>query len=179
MVDAAGNALTMTTSIENAFGSRLMVGGFLLNNELTDFSFAPRGPDGQLVANRIEPAKRPRSSMAPIMVFEHGEPVLLTGSPGGARIIDYVARSLIDILVSGESLERALASPHIVHVGTALELEKGRFGATQMDALRALGHRPVEVEQSSGLNAIWIERGTTQSLRGASDPRREGTVGGG
>src|SRR5690606_22267820 len=93
LVDAEGNALSMTTSIETAFGSRLLVRGFLLNNQLTDFSFTPTDHQGAPVANRIEPFKRPRSSMAPTMVFRDGEPVLMLGSPGGSRIIPYVAKT--------------------------------------------------------------------------------------
>lgn len=183
IVDAAGNALTMTTSIESAFGSRLMVGGFLLNNELTDFSFAPTGANGQRVANRIEPGKRPRSSMAPMMVFKAGQPILLTGSPGGSRIIDYVAKTLLYILVSGEPIDSAIASPHIVHLGPVLELEKGRVDTGTQQVLQARGHKLNEVEQTSGLNVIRIERkgsmtGETR-LDGANDPRREGSVRGG
>jgi gamma-glutamyltranspeptidase/glutathione hydrolase len=178
IVDAAGNALTMTTSIESAFGSRLMVGGFLLNNELTDFSFAPSGADGKAIANRIEPGKRPRSSMAPIIVFQQGQPILLTGSPGGSRIIDYVAKTLLYVLIGGKSIDEAIASPHIIHMGPALELEKGRIDEGQQQALRALGHKLIEVDQTSGLNAIGIEQGAGR-LNGANDPRREGSVRGG
>jgi gamma-glutamyltranspeptidase/glutathione hydrolase len=180
IVDADGNALVMTTSIEGAFGSRLMVGGFLLNNQLTDFSFVAKGVGGRLVANRIEPGKRPRSSMAPTLVFRDGKPVLLTGSPGGARIIDYVARNLLYTLNSGMAIDAAIASPHIVNVGQMLELERGRFDEPTKAALRARGHQPVEIDQTSGLNNIAIERdGSGTVLRGASDPRREGTVRGG
>lgn len=177
IVDAQGNALTMTTSVEGAFGSRLMVGGFLLNNQLTDFSFAPRDTNGQLVANRIEPGKRPRSSMAPTMVFKDGKPVLLTGSPGGSRIIDYVAKTLIYLLDADMPMAAALASPHIVDVGPVLELEKGRVDDSQKQALQKLGHNVVEADETSGLSAIGIERdGKELLLRGANDPRREGTV---
>jgi len=165
-----------------------MVGGFLLNNQLTDFSFAPKGINGKWVANRIEPGKRPRSSMAPTIVFRAGKPVLLTGSPGGARIIDYVARTLMYTLNSGMPIDQAVASPHIVNVGQMLELERGRFDEAQKQALRARGHQPVEIDQTSGLNVIEIgvdgsdERSAERSaekLRGANDPRREGTVRGG
>jgi gamma-glutamyltranspeptidase/glutathione hydrolase len=180
IVDADGDALAMTTSIEGAFGSRLMVGGFLLNNQLTDFSFVAKGVGGRLVANRIEPGKRPRSSMAPTLVFRDGKPVLLTGSPGGARIINYVARNLLYTLNSGMAIDTAIASPHIVNVGQMLELERGRFDEPTKAALRARGHQPVEIDQTSGLNSIAIERDSSGAvLRGASDPRREGTVRGG
>lgn len=183
IVDAAGNALSMTTSIEGAFGSRLMVGGFLLNNELTDFSFAPTGAAGQRIANRIEPGKRPRSSMAPVIVFKAGQPILLTGSPGGSRIIDYVAKTLLYILVGSEPIDNAIASPHIVHLGAVLELEKGRVDADQQRVLQARGHKLIEAEQTSGLNVIKIERSGSATgetrLDGANDPRREGSVRGG
>lgn len=179
IVDTAGNVLTMTTSVEGAFGSRLMVGGFLLNNQLTDFSFAPRDADGRQVANRIEPGKRPRSSMAPTMVFEDGKPVLITGSPGGSRIIDYVAKTLVYILDGELPMDAALVSPHLVDIGPALELEKGRVSNDQRQALQKLGHTVIEAEESSGLSAIRIDRdkvGAGYLLRGANDPRREGTV---
>ena len=175
VVDADGNALSMTTSIETAFGSRLLVDGFLLNNQLTDFSFAPRGPEGQRIANRIEPGKRPRSSMAPMIVLRDDKPVLLIGSPGGARIIDYVAKSLLYILDDQLPLAQALASPHIIAMGNAIELEQGRVGSAAQDQLRALGHKVVEVPQTSGLNAILLEGG---ALVGSSDPRREGVAAG-
>jgi len=175
IVDADGNALSMTTSVESAFGSRLLVDGFLLNNQLTDFSFAPRGPEGQRIANRIEPGKRPRSSMAPIIVFKDDKPVLLLGSPGGARIIDYVAKSLIYILDDQLTMAQALASPNIVDLGQGIELERGLAGGEVQEQLRALGHRVVEAPQTSGLNAI---RWSAGKLEGSSDPRREGVAAG-
>jgi gamma-glutamyltranspeptidase/glutathione hydrolase len=104
IIDGNGDAISMTTTIENGFGSRMMTNGFLLNNELTDFSFAPAGEDGLAIANRVEGGKRPRSSMAPTIVLRDGRPVLLTGSPGGAAIIDYVALSLIALLDWGSRL---------------------------------------------------------------------------
>jgi gamma-glutamyltranspeptidase/glutathione hydrolase len=182
IVDAQGNALTMTTTIEGAFGSRLLVGGFLLNNQLTDFSFAPAGADGKLVANRIQPGKRPRSSMAPTMVFKQGKPVLLAGSPGGARIIDYVAKTLMYIIEADMPMDKAIASPHIVDLGAVLELETGRVGEDQKQALHALGHTLIEADETSGLSAIRMSTvgiNTTTAerrLSGANDPRREGSV---
>lgn len=174
IVDAAGNAVSMTTSIETAFGSRLLVDGFLLNNQLTDFSFVPRAADGQRIANRVEPGKRPRSSMAPIMVFRGEKPVLILGSPGGARIIDYVAKTLAYTLGSGLSMSTAIASPHIIDMNRGLELEQGRVDEATKDALTKLGHSVTELPQTSGLNGIWIE----QQLHGSSDPRREGVAAG-
>ncbi len=172
IVDAKGNAVSMTTSIESAFGSRQLVDGFLLNNQLTDFSFAPTDKTGKLVANRIEPGKRPRSSMAPLIVFKDNRPVLIIGSPGGARIIDYVAKTLYYLLASDMPLAQALASPHAIELNQGLELEQGRFDDGQREALRGLGHRLVdEIPQTSGLNVIEI---TADGLRGGTDPRREG-----
>ncbi len=173
--DRDGNALVMTTSIETAFGSRLFVRGFLLNNQLTDFSFTPVDAGGAPVANRIEPFKRPRSSMAPTIVFRDGEPVLLLGSPGGSRIIDYVAKTLLYTLDGGMALDAAIASGHIADVGAGLELEAGRFSPEQKSALEALGHTVRELPQTSGLNGIVIG---TEGLIGAADPRREGRVAG-
>jgi gamma-glutamyltranspeptidase/glutathione hydrolase len=183
IVDAAGNAVSMTTSIETAFGSRLLVDGFLLNNQLTDFSFAPTRADGQRVANRVEGGKRPRSSMAPVIVFLDDQPVLLLGSPGGARIIDYVAKTLFYMLGAGIPMEQAIASPHLIDMNKGLELEQGRVAAPVIAELRALGHDVRETAQTSGLNGIWIDRRTTEEkvgrvLRGSSDPRREGTAAG-
>lgn len=180
IVDSAGNALSMTTSVESAFGSRILVDGFFLNNQLTDFSFTPRGADGKRVANRIEPGKRPRSSMAPVIVFRAGKPVALLGSPGGARIIDYVAQTLAYRLDGELSLGDAIASPHIVAM-RGVELEQDSSGEALKPALEALGHSVKIAPQSSGLNAIWIEekkRSEGKSLIGSSDPRREGAVGG-
>lgn len=173
IVDAAGNAVSMTTSIEMAFGAQLMVRGFLLNNQLTDFSFTPRTPAGTAVANRIEPGKRPRSSMAPTMVFREQKPVLLLGSPGGARIIDYVARPLYETLSGGRSLTEAIAAGHVVDLGFGLELEADRFSEETQAQLKALGHTVKELPQTSGLNGIRLEQGR---LYGSVDPRREGTA---
>jgi gamma-glutamyltranspeptidase/glutathione hydrolase len=186
IVDAAGNAVSMTTSIEAAFGSRLLVDGFLLNNQLTDFSFVPTAADGKRVANRVEPGKRPRSSMAPIIVFRDDRPVLLLGSPGGARIIDYVAKTLFYMLDANMPMDRAIASPHIIDMNRGLELEQGRVDAEVATALGAMGHAVREAAQTSGLNGIRIEwstgadkkEGVSWTLYGSSDPRREGTAAG-
>lgn len=181
IVDGAGGALSMTTTVESAFGSRILVDGFFLNNQLTDFSFTPRDAKGQQVANRIEPGKRPRSSMAPVIVFRAGKPVLLLGSPGGARIIDYVAKTLLYNLDNGLSPQEAIASPHIIGMGRNLELEQDSSAEALKPALEAQGHSVKVAPQSSGLNGIWIEekkRIEGKQLRGSSDPRREGAVGG-
>lgn len=171
IVDAAGNAVTMTTSIETAFGSRLLVRGFLLNNQLTDFSFVPAIGGDEAVANRIEPGKRPRSSMAPTVVFDNGSPTLLTGSPGGSRIIDYVAKTLLYTLNGELSLSEAIASPHVVHLGYVLELEEDRTPRPVIEQLERWGHEIRMAPQTSGLNGVVIEQG---ALHGSVDPRREG-----
>lgn len=172
IVDDYGNIVSMTTSIETAFGSRIMVGGFLLNNQLTDFSFLPENEEG-LVANRVEGGKRPRSSMSPTIVFEGDKPRLVIGSPGGSRIIDYVARSIWDVLENRIPVARAIAAPHIVHMGRQLELEEGRAQPELIKHLEAVGHKVAVKPQTSGLHAIWI---ADQFLEGGADPRREGTI---
>ncbi len=173
IVDSAGNVVSMTTSIETAFGSRVMVGGFLLNNQLTDFSFAPRDEQGHKIANRMEAGKRPRSSMAPTIVLKDGRPVLAIGSPGGTRIIDFVALSLYRILAMDMPIDQAIAAGHVVAIGPYLELETGRFSGVELAQLRALGHTPKEGDQTSGLHVIRIK---ANDLEGAADPRREGRV---
>lgn len=175
IVDAAGNAVAMTTSIENAWGSTLMVGGFLLNNQLTDFSFRPT-QDGRLIANRVAPGKRPRSSMAPTLVFDQaGTLRLVTGSPGGSRIIGYVARHILAVLDARLHPQAAVALPHIVNRNGPTELEKGTEAEALREKLEALGHSVSIVEMTSGLHAIVIGQ---NSLRGGADPRREGAVAG-
>lgn len=171
--DAAGNAVSMTTTIETGFGSRVMVRGFLLNNELTDFSFRPE-KDGRPVANRIEGGKRPRSSMAPTIVLEYGEPVLLIGSPGGSRIITYVAQALIALLDWDMDPQEAVDLGHVVNRNGGTDLEQGTGAADLADALTALGHKVTLRDLNSGLHAIQILPGG--GLLGGADPRREGLV---
>lgn len=170
--DAEGNAVSMTTTIETGFGSRLMVGGFLLNNELTDFSFRPR-VDGDPVANRVQGGKRPRSSMSPTIVLRNGDPHLLIGSPGGSRIINYVAQSLVAILDWGLEPRAALNLGHFVNRNGATELEQGTDAEAYAESLRALGHDIELAAHNSGLHAILIRDG---ALAGAADPRREGVA---
>ena len=175
IVDAEGNVLSMTTTIENAFGSRLMVRGFLLNNELTDFSFRTHR-DGVPIANRLEPGKRPRSSMSPTIVMKDGAPVLAIGSPGGSRIIGYVAKSIIAWLDWGMNIQEALSAPHGINRFGTFDLEEGSTLTTQQPALEAMGYEVNIRPLTSGLHAIEIGE---NRLKGAADPRREGIALGG
>jgi gamma-glutamyltranspeptidase/glutathione hydrolase len=169
VVDRFGNVASMTTTIENGFGSRLMVGGFLLNNELTDFSFASH-EDGVPIANRVEPGKRPRSSMAPTIVMQEGKPVLAVGSPGGSRIIGYVAGAIIAHLDWGMDVQQAVATPHAVNRFGTFDLEENTERAGMADALTGLGFEVDTRALTSGLHMIAI----ADTLTGGADPRREG-----
>ena len=184
IVDGFGNALAMTTTIESAFGSRLMVttdpvrpGGFLLNNELTDFSFTPRDAQGRPIANRVEPGKRPRSSMSPTLVFDKttGELLMSTGSPGGAFIIHYTAKVLHGVLQWGLSPQAAVDLPNFGTLGGPLVLERDRFPASTVSNLQQRGHTVQQSELTSGAQALVRGRGV---WLGGADPRREGIVAG-
>lgn len=170
--DAAGNVVSMTTTIENGFGSRLMAGGFLLNNELTDFSFRTH-KDGYPIANRIEPGKRPRSSMAPTIVMQGGVPYLAIGSPGGSRIIGYVAKTLIAHIDWGLNLQTAINMPHLVNRFGTYDVEAGTAAETLAPALEELGYEVNVRGLNSGLHGIHIGE---KWLTGGADPRREGTI---
>jgi gamma-glutamyltranspeptidase/glutathione hydrolase len=171
IVDSAGDIVSMTSSIEMAFGSHQMVGGFLLNNELTDFSFLPAA-GGRLVANRIEPGKRPRSSMTPTIVFdEDNNPVIALGSPGGPNIIGYVALALVEMIDWGRSPGAAVVAPHILNRNGPTLIEAGTSALDLRDALEALGHEVDVRELRSGLNIVLFKDGV---MIGASDPRRDG-----
>jgi gamma-glutamyltranspeptidase / glutathione hydrolase len=172
IVDSHGNALSMTSTIENAFGARLMAGGFLLNNELTDFSFRSH-VDGVPVANRVAPGKRPRSSMAPTIVRRDGQPVLVLGSPGGSSIIGYVTSALIAHLDWGMDVQQAVAAGHLLNRFGIYDLEAGTEAEALADPLRALGYEVRLGAQTSGLHAIAIG---PDGLRGGADPRREGVA---
>lgn len=169
IVDSYGNVLSMTTTIENGFGSRLMTHGFLLNNELTDFSFRTH-KDGVPIANRLEPGKRPRSSMSPTIVLQDGAPVLAIGSPGGSRIIGYVAKSIIAWADWGMDVQQAVALPHLVNRFGTYDVEAGTEAEGLADALTEMGFEVNARDLTSGLHAIEIRDG----LRGGADPRREG-----
>jgi gamma-glutamyltranspeptidase/glutathione hydrolase len=169
IVDQYGNALSMTTTIENGFGSRVMANGYLLNNELTDFSFRSH-VDGVPVANRVEPGKRPRSSMAPTIVLKDGAPVLVVGSPGGSRIIGYVATAIIAHMDWGMDVQQAVNLPHAVNRFGTYDLEEGTVATEMQPALEAMGFEVNVRGLNSGLHAISVG----ETLLGGADPRREG-----
>ncbi len=179
IVDAYGNAIAMTTTIEDAFGARQMVHGFLLNNELTDFSFAPTDADGKPVANRVQPNKRPRSSMAPTLVFDKatGQLVMSGGSPGGALIIHYTAKTLYGVLNWGLMPQQAINLPNFGSLNGPTLLEEKRFAPATVEALKARGHEVREMAMTSGLQAIARGQAHGKPLwLGGADPRREGVV---
>ena len=172
IIDANGNALSMTTTIESGFGSNLMVRGFLLNNELTDFSFRP-SRDGRPIANRVEAGKRPRSSMAPTIVFDDaGEVSLVIGSPGGSRIIEYVAKTLIAVLDWKMDVQSAINLGHVANRNGGTDLEQGTPVAGLEEALVARGHAVNVRDLNSGLHGIQVL--ADGGLIGGADPRREG-----
>jgi gamma-glutamyltranspeptidase/glutathione hydrolase len=173
IVDREGNAVSFTTTIEWSFGSQMMVGGFILNNELTDFSVvSERG--GQPVANRVEPGKRPRSSMSPTLVLDHDRRlVVAVGSAGGERIIGDTLHALIAMLDWNLSAQAALDLPRVANMNGPTELEdKGSLPA-QADALRALGHQVQVRRHEGGLTAI---RRDGDGWQGGADPRRDGAA---
>jgi len=170
IIDEQGNIVSMTTTIENGFGSRLMVKGFLLNNELTDFSFQAQR-DGMPVANRVEPGKRPRSSMSPTIVLKDNKPTLVIGSPGGPFIIGYVAKAIIAHLQWGMDIDKAIAMPHLFNPYGTYYIEADTEAVKLQDELELLGY-PVKVQDmNSGVSAIDIQDG---KLTGSADHRREG-----
>lgn len=172
----------MTSSIEQAFGSRIMAngggdldGGYLLNNELTDFSFTPTDEQGTPIANRVQPGKRPRSSMSPTLVFEResGELVASLGSPGGGAIIHYTAQALDAMFKRGLDAQQSLDLPHAITTGGTVYLEQGRFPEATLRDLEGLGHEVETRELTSGLQALKV---TEDGFHGGADPRREGVV---
>ena len=175
IVDADGNAVSMTTTIESFFGSRVMVRGFLLNNELTDFNFLPV-EEGAPVANSVAPGKRPRSSMGPLLVFDGGSGALdmSIGSPGGSLIIGYVAKALVGILDWKLDVQSAIDLPNFGSRNGPTEIEKGTELESVQAALKAMGHDVRAIDMTSGLQAIRRARGG--GWEGGADPRREGVA---
>lgn len=175
IVDARGHWLSMTSSIEDAFGSRLMVNGMLFNNQLTDFSFLPQ-ENGRPLANRVQGGKRPRSAMAPVIVLdEEGKPFLALGSPGGSRIIGYVLRALVASIDDNLSPAETVQLPHVLSRNGPTEIESS-LPLPIRTTLTERGHPLLTVDMNSGL-AI-IRRTSLHALQGAADPRREGLASG-
>jgi gamma-glutamyltranspeptidase/glutathione hydrolase len=176
-VDDEGGAVSMTTTVEAAFGSHLMVQGFLLNNQMTDFSFIPE-ENGQKVANRVEPGKRPRSSMAPTLIFDRqsGEFLATVGSPGGSQIIEYVAKSTIALLDWNLDPQAAINLPNFGSRNGPTELEQRQFSPALIQALKDKGHSVNEIDMTSGTQAIVRVKDAQgkAALAGGADPRREG-----
>lgn len=172
IVDSEGNVVAMTSSVENAFGSRLMVRGFLLNNSMTDFSLRP-SIDGKPVVNRIEPGKRPLSSMSPTIVLRDGEPYMVLGSAGGSRIIVHVAKTIIAHLDWQLPVNEAINLSHRINMNGDYELEAGTDAEALAEPLKDMGYKVSIRDLNSGLHAIVINK---SGLEGAADPRREGAV---
>ena len=170
IIDKYGNALSMTTTIESSFGSSLMTkSGFLLNNELTDFSFISFA-NGKVVANRIEPRKRPRSSMSPTIIFKEQRPVYILGSPGGSNIIGYVLNAIIGLIDWNMNAQQAASIAHAINKFGDFDIEARSNRVNMRDPLRAMGYKVRLKEFASGLNIIEID----DNIYGGSDPRREG-----
>lgn len=173
IVDRWGNAVTFTTTIEAPFGARMMVRGFLLNNELTDFAARPEIA-GRLVANRVQPGKRPRSSMSPTFVFDGDRKLLAAlGSAGGARIIGDTLQTVIGLLDWNLSIQQAVAQPRVINLNGDTEIEAETPISGHADALRALGHRVQVRPHEGGLSGV---RRTDDGWEGAADPRRDGAA---
>jgi gamma-glutamyltranspeptidase / glutathione hydrolase len=175
IIDAQGHAVAMTSTIEDQFGSRQMVLGFLLNNELTDFNFSPVDAQGKPAANRVQPGKRPRSSMSPTLVFDvrDGQLVMAAGSPGGSAIIHYTTKLLYGVLNWGLDVQQAISLPNFGSSNGPSLLEEGRFPALTLEALRRRGAAVQVQPMTSGLQALRV---TPSGLTGGADPRREGVV---
>ena len=181
VVDGRGQAVSLTSSIESSLGARMMVGGFVLNNQLTDFSFTPRDAQGLPVANRVEPGKRPRSSMSPTLVLDaDGRQVLMVlGSPGGSLIIPYVAQTLLGLLQGRLSPQEAVSLPHVASLNGPTLVEAGRFSPPWLEHLQSLGAEVHAMPMPSGLHLL-VNLGTAAQPRWATgiDPRREGAAAG-
>ncbi len=175
IVDKSGNAVALTTTIENSFGARLMAGGFLLNNELTDFSFRPFDKDGVAIANAVAPGKRPRSSMAPTFVFgPDGRLKAVLGSPGGSRIILYVVKAIVGIVDWKLDAQAAAELANFGSRNGPFEIEQAVAGVMPGLHMASRGHQVVTPDMTSGLHIIVRRRDGT--LEGGADPRREGVA---
>ena len=177
IVDKEGNAVSMTTTIESFFGSRLFVHGFPLNNQLTDFSMTPTD-NGRPVANAVAPGKRPRSAMSPTLVFEmdakdsdKNKLLMVIGSPGGSVIINFVAKTLVGVLDWGLDIQAAISLPNVGSRNGPTEIERGSAAENVVGTLKAMGHEIRTYDLSSGLHGIVR---TPDGWQGGADPRREG-----
>lgn len=171
VIDGDGSAVAMTSSIEYFFGSGISSNGFLLNNQMTDFSFLPV-KNSKKVANRVIPGRQPRSSMSPTFVFDNNDNLILVlGSPGGPRIIQFVVKTLINYLDFKMDLQKSISSPTFIVLNDIIELEKGQNITNLKKPLEKLGYQTKIIEIVSGIQAIAIKN---NKLLGASDPRREG-----
>ncbi len=192
IIDRDGNAVSMTTTIENGFGSLQMVGGFLLNNQLTDFSFTPLDAAGRPVANRVQPGKRPRSSMSPTIVFnDKNEIEMIVGSPGGSNIIQYAVKSLVGVIDWKLNIQQAINLPNFgAQTSATTSLERLTSAATLEAGLKAKGHTVAVIDINSGLHGITFNgrrsngeyglfsQAVDRKWAGGADPRREGTAAG-
>lgn len=173
IIDQEGNAVSMTSSIEYLFGSALMVDGFVLNNQLTDFSLSPE-INGKKVANRVQPGKQPRSSMSPVFVFDEKNNLLMTvGSPGGPAIIQYVAKTIIATLDWGLDIQEAISLPNFVALRGRVELEEGTDLVKIKPALEKIGHQVLMTNITSGIQGISVKN---NFLTGGADSRRYGSA---
>ena len=174
IVDKWGNVVSMTTTVESVFGSERMVGGFMLNNQLTDFSFLPRDEEGKLIANRPQASKRPRSSMAPHIVFDKdGQFSFATGSPGGSSIIAYTAKTMVAMIDWGMSPQEAADLANVISRRGSIRLEEAGLTEEVMIGLENLGHT-VKRSKSEISGIHIIKRNPDGTYTGAADPRREG-----
>jgi gamma-glutamyltranspeptidase / glutathione hydrolase len=192
IVDRDGNAVSMTTTIENGFGSLQMVGGFLLNNQLTDFSFTPTDAAGKLIANRVQPGKRPRSSMSPTIVFnDKNEIEMIVGSPGGSNIIQYTVKSLVGVIDWKLNIQQAINLPNFgAQTSATTSLERLTSAATLETGLKAKGHTISVTDINSGLHGItfngrradgnygMFSQAVDKKWAAGADPRREGIAAG-
>lgn len=179
ITDQWGRVVSMTATVESMFGSRLMVEGFMLNNELTDFSLIPLDAEGKLVANRVEGGKRPMSSQTPSIVFDDkNRPALIIGSPGGSSIINYVTQTMINVLDWNMDMQSAISAPHIISRNGPALIEKETDAVKLIEPLKALGHDVEVVTLMSGLHGIKLiyDENGDRSLEGGADPRREGYI---
>jgi len=176
IVDKWGNVVSMTTTVESLFGSQRMAGGFMLNNQLTDFSAMPRDAQGKLIANRPGPGKRPRSSMAPHVVFDqHGQFSFATGSPGGSSIIAYTAKTIVAMIDWDMSSQQAVELANVISRNGSIRLEEAGLAPEIITGLETMGHKVVRSKgEISGVHII--RRNSDGSYEGGADPRREGMV---